>query len=306
MNAKSHRATPEQLEMCRRDPTQADKIIRGLVVCLEEECGEMVARLTRSPKCHARRAHPNVDYEAKWPTAPVYGIGVLEADLQKHYDYLKNNRPLVNVARRKLSGKKLAKAAADPDSKEAAFIKQEHERSSTTWATNYWGAATPEAVKELEAAAKANPDGPEAEKLRAAAEFRKQESKRRKDRAPRDKQSGRELLEARKAAAKADPDGPEAKLLRAQRKKDADEQKEIRRLAHRPKCWDDLEPGTQTLWLIMNEHPGAKGRALGELLDEASIECTHGGGHWADVLGNKKAKNHAAAKMQISRIRNLE
>jgi hypothetical protein len=229
MNAKPHKATPAQLELCRRDPTQADKIIHGLVVCLK--CGEMVARLTRSPKCHARRAHPELDYEAKWPTAPVYGIGVLEADRQKHQDFLKNNRVQVNVARRKLYGKKLDKAEVDPNSKEAAFIQSERKRTADLNYENYWGAATPEGVKQLEAAARANPEGPEAEKLRAAAAFREREKKRKKARIPRMIERARELLEERIAAAKADPLGPEAVLLKAQRKRDRIEAQTIRDFA---------------------------------------------------------------------------
>jgi hypothetical protein len=86
------------------------------------------------------------------------------------------------------------------------------------------------------------------------------------------------------------------------------EQRGFRDRARRPKCWDKLDPLKQALWLILREHPEAKGAALGKLLDLALIECPHGAlqSHWETVLGDKNAKGFGAANSQISRIRNLE
>lgn len=227
------RASESDLERCRRDPSLADKIDRGLVVCLE--CGVMVARLVRSPNCHARRAHglDRAQYLAKWPGAPLIGVGVEKADKQAHQDYIKNesNRVVINAARRANYAKKLDAAEASPESPEAAFINKERDRVAKINYENYWGAPTPEGVAELEAAAKVDPNGPAAKKLEGAAAFRESERQRKKARNPRSAQRARELMEERIAAAEANPDGPEAALLRAEREKKAKDQRELRRLA---------------------------------------------------------------------------
>jgi len=224
------------LERCRQNPPLADKLYPGFVICLE--CGVLARRLVRSPKCHARRQHPEVDYPAKWPTAPLVGIGVAEADKIQHQAYIKNpsNRVVINAARRANYAGKLKAAEANPTSPEAAFINGERDRTARLNHERYWGAETDEGVRELEAAAKLDPTGTAAKKLADAAAFRESESTRRKARAPRDSQRNRERLEELAAAAEAHPDGPEAEFLKAKRRKQADEQREIRRLAraHQP------------------------------------------------------------------------
>ena len=223
----------------------------------------MVARLVRSPNCHARRKHPEVNYPVKYPGAPLVGVGVAEAEKEKHQAYINNghNRVLINATRRANYGKKLKKAQADPDSPEAAFINGERDRVTKINHEKYWGAATPEGVKELEAAAKLDPIGPAAKKLEAAAAFRKSERQRKKARGPREAQRARERLEELKAAAglakalkAAGKDVPkdveaQAKKLRDQHKNDADEQREIRKKARilravksKPIIWQKIVP----------------------------------------------------------------
>ena len=66
------------LEQMRQNPATA--VQDGLVVCLE--CGLLVRRLTRSPKCHARNVH-NLDaaaYLAKWPGAPLQSESAVAAE----------------------------------------------------------------------------------------------------------------------------------------------------------------------------------------------------------------------------------
>lgn len=147
------------LEQMRQNPAtavQGDK-----VVCLE--CGLLVCRLTRSPKCHARYTH-NLDataYLAKWPGAPLLSDEAKQEELDKHYALIKANRPAINKQRRARYAKICEIAESNPTSPEAAKLKKEHDRSSASWADKYWG------------------DGPADKKAEA---FRKSESGRRHER----------------------------------------------------------------------------------------------------------------------------
>ena len=257
------KASEEELQRCRQNPPLANELYFGVVVCLE--CGALVKRLVRSPKCHARHAHPGVDYPAKWPTAPLYGKGVHESDLKQHYDWVRDNRDDVNSSRRNAYGRKLEKAEEDPASPEAAFINGERKRTAELWNEQYWGAATPEHVKQLEADAKADPTGPAAKKLEAAEAFRAAEKIRRQQRAPHDNEQAKELLEALKSAAEAvkrleamgEPVPPDLQAdvdrLEARRKKDREEQRRVRLSA----ALDNEPQGTRKIVHYLWDHPEA-------------------------------------------------
>jgi hypothetical protein len=73
------------LEQMRQNPATA--VQDDKVVCLE--CGLLVRRLTRSPKCHARNVHKldAAAYLAKWPGAPLQSesANATERDATKLY-----------------------------------------------------------------------------------------------------------------------------------------------------------------------------------------------------------------------------
>jgi len=222
------KASNEELRCCRQNPLLADQLYPGLVVCLE--CGVLAKRLVRSPKCHARRAHPEVDYPAKWPTAPLFGKGVHKADLEQHHDYVRDNRDAVNTGRRRTYDNKLKKAEEDPTSPEAQWHKKELKRLHDRGQQVYWGGGD-ETV----------PGSRASEKVRKHA------------RAGRCNERAKELLEERKAAAQANPTGPEATLLEAERKRDADKQTAIRLHA----ALDDAPDGTREIVHYLWDHPEA-------------------------------------------------
>src|SRR5664280_2488046 len=88
---------PAILEQYRQNPPSA--VQDDKVVCLE--CGLLVRRLTRSPKCHARNVH-NLDaaaYLAKWPGAPLQSSETKQKELDKHYVHIKANRETNNEQR---------------------------------------------------------------------------------------------------------------------------------------------------------------------------------------------------------------
>lgn len=146
-------ATLEQMRENPATAVQGDK-----VVCLE--CGLLMRQLTRSPNSHARRIHKldAAAYLAKWPGAPLQTGEAKQDELNKHYAYLKANRPAMNKQRRAHAATIREIAESNPTSPEAAKLKKEHDRSSASWDDKYWG------------------DGPKAEA------FRKSESGRRHDR----------------------------------------------------------------------------------------------------------------------------
>ena len=147
------------LEQMRQNPAtavQGDK-----VVCLE--CGLLMRQLTRSPNSHARRIHKldAAAYLAKWPGAPLQTGEAKQDELNKHYAYLKANRPAMNKQRRARYAKICEIAESDPASQEAAKLKKEHDQKADSWKEKYWG------------------DGPGDKKAEA---FQKSESKRRHER----------------------------------------------------------------------------------------------------------------------------
>jgi hypothetical protein len=156
------------LEECRRNPALAAR--DGLVVCLE--CGLLVARLTRSPNCHARRVH-NLDakaYLAKWPGAPLASIEADQTERKARKAYLSApaNRELIKKQRRARYKEICEIAESDPASPEAAWLKKQHHRSAASWEKSYWG--------------KNGSPGKPDPKDKAAALFRKNESSRHQDR----------------------------------------------------------------------------------------------------------------------------
>ena len=147
------------LEQYRQNPAAA--VQDGLVVCLE--CGVLVRRLTRSPRCHARRIHglDAATYLAKWPGAPLRSGEAKQEELDKHYVYIKANRQAINEQRRARAAKIREIAESDPASPEAARVKKAHDRAADSWREKYHG------------------DGPGDE---AAEAFRESESERRAER----------------------------------------------------------------------------------------------------------------------------
>ena len=125
------------LEQYRQNPAAA--VQDGLVVCLE--CGVLVRRLTRSPRCHARRIHglDAATYLAKWPGAPLRSGEAKQEELDKHYVYIKANRQAINEQRRARAAKIREIAERDPASQEAAKLKEEHDRSADSWKKKYHG-----------------------------------------------------------------------------------------------------------------------------------------------------------------------
>ena len=147
------------LEQYRQNPATA--VQDDKVVCLE--CGLLVRRLTRSPKCHARNVH-NLDaaaYLAKWPGAPLQSDEAKQDELEKHYARQKANRETNNEQRRAHAAKIREIAESDPASQEAAKLTKEHDRRADSWKQKYHG------------------DGPGDE---AAEAFRESESERRHER----------------------------------------------------------------------------------------------------------------------------
>jgi ROS/MUCR transcriptional regulator protein len=149
-------ATLEQMRQNPATAVQGDK-----VVCLE--CGLLMRQLTRSPNSHARRIHKldAAAYLAKWPGAPLQTGEAKQDELNKHYAYLKANRPAMNKQRRAHAATIREIAESNPTSPEAARLKKEHDRRADSWKEKYHG------------------DGPGD---KAAEAFQKSESKRRHDR----------------------------------------------------------------------------------------------------------------------------
>jgi hypothetical protein len=95
MNMKVDSAILEQM---RQNPATA--VQDGLVVCLE--CGLLVRRLTRSPKCHARYTH-NLDataYLAKWPGASLQSADAIADERDKRELYLEINASELKAKKR--------------------------------------------------------------------------------------------------------------------------------------------------------------------------------------------------------------
>ena len=185
------------LEQMRQNPATA--VQDDKVVCLE--CGLLVRRLTRSPKCHARNVH-NLDaaaYLAKWPGAPLQSDEAKEEELEKHYARQKANRETRNEQRRAHAAKIREIAESDPASPEAARVKKAHDRAADSWREKYHG------------------DGPGDE---AAEAFRESESERRHERHETNKEQENEQGRNRYHDN-----------LAVSRAKNREKQTEIRRLA---------------------------------------------------------------------------
>ena len=127
------------LEQMRQNPATA--VQDDKVACLE--CGLLVRRLTRSPKCHARNVH-NLDaaaYLAKWPGAPLQSesANAAERDAAKlykeiHSDELKvvrgeyRQRPEVRTRENELKRERWPKYYAEHREKELDRGKAKHQR----------------------------------------------------------------------------------------------------------------------------------------------------------------------------------